>query len=95
MAFRTFYDILMRIVIIKENFSGYEIVPDSRLGIWTVFNAGRLRIVRVMPEFDQAAGFEGMQDELQPMSAFLGSYLGENTVMNGHWNMDFSQAGTS
>jgi hypothetical protein len=47
-----------------------------------------------MPDFDPAEGFEGMQDELQPMSAFLGIYLGENTVMNGHWNMDFSQAGT-
>jgi hypothetical protein len=47
-----------------------------------------------MPEFDPAGGFEDMQDELQPMSAFLGSYLGENTAMNGHWNMDFSQTGT-
>jgi hypothetical protein len=34
----------MRVVIIKENFLGCEIAPDSRLGIWTVFNAGRLRI---------------------------------------------------
>jgi hypothetical protein len=47
----------------------------------------------VMPDFDTAEGLGGMQDELQPMSAFLGSFLGENTVMNGYWNMDFSQAG--
>jgi hypothetical protein len=40
---QSFYDILMRVVIIKENFSGCEVTPDSRLGIWTVFNAARLR----------------------------------------------------
>ena len=37
-------------------------------------------------------GFEGMEDDLLPMSVFLGSYLGENQA-NGFWNMEFAQTG--
>jgi len=47
-----------------------------------------------IPEFDAAGGFESMQDDLLPMSAFLGTYLGENQAMSGFWNIDFSQSGT-
>jgi len=43
------------------------------------------------PELEPVEGFEGMQDDLMPMSAFLGSYLGESQAMNGFWNMEFSQ----
>jgi len=35
-----------------------------------------------------SGGFETMQENLVPMSAFLETYLGQN--MNGLWNMDFS-----
>lgn len=41
--------------------------------------------------YDVASGFgglEGVQGDLLPMSAFLGTCLGEN--INGLWNMDFS-----
>jgi hypothetical protein len=48
----------------------------------------------IVPEFDVAGGFESMQDDLLPMSAFLGTYLGENQAMSGLWNIDFSQPGT-
>ena len=48
----------------------------------------------IVPEFDAAGGFESMQDDLLPMSAFLGTYLGENQAMSGFWNIDFSQSGT-
>ncbi|PMD39479.1 hypothetical protein L207DRAFT_529455 [Hyaloscypha variabilis F] len=44
------------------------------------------------PELEPVEGFEGMQDDLMPMSAFLGSYLGESQAMNGFWNMEFSQS---
>ncbi|KAE9381116.1 hypothetical protein N431DRAFT_1642 [Stipitochalara longipes BDJ] len=47
------------------------------------------------PAFDLAGEFEGIQDDLLPMSAFLGTYLGEGQAMNGFWNMDFSQTGNS
>jgi hypothetical protein len=47
-----------------------------------------------LPEFDPAGGFQSMQDDLLPMSAFLGTYLGETQAMSGFWNVDFSQTGT-
>lgn len=37
---------------------------------------------------------ESMNGNLVPMSAFLGSYLGENQALNGLWNLDFAQAGS-
>jgi hypothetical protein len=39
-----------------------------------------------IPDFIEGDGFESMQDDLLPMSAFLGSYLGENQAMTGLWN---------
>ena len=44
-----------------------------------------------IPGYDAPAGFESMQDDLLPMSAFLGTYLGEVQAMNGFWNVDFAQ----
>ena len=41
--------------------------------------------------FGSGDAFESMQDDLVPMSAFLGTFLGENQAINGIWNMDFSQ----
>jgi hypothetical protein len=32
----------------------------------------------------------GMGDDLENMSLFLGSCLGDGQAMNGLWNMDFS-----
>jgi len=43
--------------------------------------------------FGPAGAFESIHDDLVPMSAFLGTYLGENQTMNGLWNFDFSQPG--
>jgi hypothetical protein len=43
-------------------------------------------------ELENVGGVGGMQDDLMPMSAFLGSYLGESQAMNGFWNMEFSQS---
>jgi hypothetical protein len=45
------------------------------------------------PEFDSVDSFGALNGDLVPMSAFLGSCLGENQAMNGLWNMDFSQPG--
>jgi hypothetical protein len=50
--------------------------------------------------YDVASGFESgdilesMNGNLVPMSAFLGSYLGENQSLNRLWNLDFAQAGS-
>ena len=37
-------------------------------------------------------GGEMKYDDLESMSAYLGSCLGENTAMSGLWNMDFSNS---
>lgn len=43
-------------------------------------------------EFGSGDAFGTMNGDLVPMSAFLGTCLGENQAMNGLWNMDFSQS---
>lgn len=43
--------------------------------------------------FDLLDPFGGMNGDLVPMSAFLGSCLGDTQAMSGFWNMDFSQTG--
>lgn len=35
-------------------------------------------------------GYEAQKEELEYMSAFLGTCLGENSAMSSLWNMDFS-----
>jgi hypothetical protein len=74
----------------QNSFGSYNQVEDSVT--FPLIGVGDYSTV--MPDFEPAEGLGDMQDELQPMSAFLGSYLGENMAMNGHWNLDFSQAGT-
>jgi hypothetical protein len=74
----------------QKSFGSYNQEDDSVT--FPLMGAGDYN--NIIPEFDYVGGFESMQDDLLPMSAFLGSYLGESQAMNGFWNMDFSQNGS-
>ncbi|TVY31773.1 putative transcriptional regulatory protein [Lachnellula subtilissima] len=71
----------------QDCFGSYNQEEDS---FTFPMEANTNNVYNMASEFSRSgsASFENMQENLVPMSAFLGTYLGEN--MNGLWNMDFS-----
>lgn len=73
----------------QNSFGSYNLEDDSVTFPFT----GQGDYNNTFPHFDPEGSVE-MQDDLLPMSAFLGTYLGENQPVTGFRNMDFSQIGT-